>query len=103
MPELYYDSGPMPPLNKSIFEISKGLIYGVLLIMPHRWSAKNITYYFKLIILSFASIWLIYICIEGIFEYVAGRKHWAIIPTCIAFLILAASAPLSLIMRKNFS
>lgn len=84
-PGLFYDHGPIPPLNERLLDIVPQLIYASLLLTPHRWMVRGWLFYVKLILLLLFSLRLIGAGIDGILAYRDGGKDSLIVPTSFGF------------------
>jgi len=101
MPGLYYDAGPIPPMRDRLCDIFLPLFYATLLILPHRYTIKNLTFSIKMSLLLVASFWLVYAGLLGILNHFQSGKHWLIIPTSIVFLFISVIAPFSLWIKRK--
>ncbi len=101
LPELYYDTGPIPPLSDQLFSIILGLGCAAVLLLPHTWTIRGWLYYVKLVLLIISSIVITFFSLVMIITFFEGGKSWVIIPVSLGLLMLAFSAPATLLMRKR--
>lgn len=79
------------PLWKELHIYVGLLVYGLLLLLPHRWTIQGILFYSKLFLLGLGLLWIIRISIS------ATDGQYDIIWRC--FVFLAFCAPITLLMK----
>jgi len=94
--------GPSSPQWKAQIRGLIMLAYASFMLLPHRWFTRNRFWFVaKLSILSFGCLWMLSIGTVGVLDYFRGGKHWGILPTSAIVMILAAIAPLTLLMKTK--
>lgn len=73
-------------------------LFGVLFLIPYQWSINQFLFYVRLVLYCIASIWLMY---NGIKELIIFENNLLDIIFPLNFILLAVSAPVSLIIYKN--
>jgi hypothetical protein len=77
------------------------LLYGLLLVAPHRWTPHGSGYVLKLIGLMIFGGWMIWVSTSATLGYLSGKKHWAVIPVVVIAAVAAIGGPLTLVWRSR--
>jgi hypothetical protein len=99
--ELYYDQGPVPPLQDRTIDVAVGLVYALLLMLPYRWSSRGWLFKVRLALLVLSSLWLCSRVAVGVYDLIQGRRHWLILPASAFVLALAILAPVTFIAQRR--
>ena len=102
-PDIIHSEAPYRLAWQQIILDIAFLIYGLLLLVPHRWFIRNPLFIGKLLLLGIGVLWFFYVAVTSFLEFSQGRKHWLIVPVSIAMILLGLIAPLSLVLKKRMS
>ena len=79
------------------------MLYGLLLIVPHRWLNQPLVFPFALLVFALGIVWAAYVSISGLIGLVRGQQSWFSLPALIIFLLLALLAPVALMMHRRLN
>jgi hypothetical protein len=78
------------------------LTYASFMLLPHRWFTTNRFWFIVALgILSLGGLWMLKTSAVGVLDYFRGGRHWGILPTSAIFMILAVTAPVTLLMKTR--
>lgn len=77
------------------------MLYGLLLIVPHRWLNQPLVFPFAVLVFALGIVWAAYVCISGFIGLVRGQQSWLSLPGLIIFMLLALLAPVALMMHRR--
>ena len=77
------------------------MLYGLLLIVPHRWLNQPLVFPFTLIVFALGILLTAYVGLSGVMGFVQGRNGWLILLESIILMLFALFAPAALVMHRR--
>ena len=77
------------------------VLYGLLLIAPHRWTVRDPWYRAKLYALMLGALWSAWASLTALSAFATGDRPWPIVPIALLFITVGLAAPLTLILRRR--
>lgn len=96
-----WEGFPAPSLQHRLLIGLPILLFGMLLLSPHRWIKLKILFYTKFCSLLLFSIILFVAGLLGSSDYLNHDKHWLLGFISLTAIMLSICSPLSLWMRKK--
>jgi hypothetical protein len=90
------DEGPQQRLLDAAL-----ILYGLLLIAPHRWTIRDPWYRVKLYALMLGALWSVWASLSALSAFASGDRPWPIIPIALLFVTVGLAAPLTLILHRR--
>ncbi|UCE56668.1 MAG: hypothetical protein JSV31_14840 [Desulfobacterales bacterium] len=96
-----WEGFPAPSLQHRLLIGLPILLFGMLLLSPHRWMKLKILFYSKFCSLILFSIGLLVGGLLGINAYLIHNKHWMLGFISLTAIILSICSPLTLWMKRK--
>ena len=77
------------------------ILYGLLLIAPHRWTVRDPWYKLKLYALMLGALWSLWASLTALSAFASGDRPWPIVPIALLFITVGLAAPLTLILHRR--
>ena len=99
-PEMIHDDG-MPSSARWWATNAWLTLYGLLLVLPNRWTPRGGPYRARMFAMALGVVWFAMLLVSGVLGFVAGRKSSLILPAAVALLSLAIGAVVSLSFQSK--
>ena len=96
-----WEGFPAPSLQHRLLIGLPILLFGMLLLSPHRWMKLEILFYSKFSFLILFSIFLLVGGLLGINAYLTHDKHWLLVFISLPAIMLSICSPLTLWMKRK--
>ena len=98
-PDIIYSESPRPSWPNRLDAAL--MLYGLLLIVPHRWLNQPLVFPFALLVYALGIVWAAYVSVSSLIGLVQGRLSWLSLPAVITFMLLTLLAPVALMMHRR--
>ena len=101
LPELYFDSGPVPGLRERVLVLLPLLCYGALLVTPFRFGVATSWFQVRFSLLVLAAAWVVMASLDGLLGFLQGDRSALMVPMGLYLMASAAGAPAALLARRR--
>lgn len=98
---IYSEQEKIPTFAEIILNSFPRLLMGIFILIPNRYFLSNKKYSFRLLILSIIGLFFLYKGIVAVYWYLTIDKHWMIVPTGIALILIGLILPMTIYLKNK--